>query len=207
MNHLQEVAELRNTYFALRHGNSLANREELIVSHPDDGVGSYGLSDTGRAQVASAVAAAKQQYGLDHTTIIVTSDFARARETAEIAAKLLGVPTISATPQLRERFFGAWDKQHISNYAKVWSDDVAYPDHNHNAVESTAEVVARATELIKDLEETYTGRNILLVSHGDTLQIMQTAFERVAASQHRMLAHLQTGEIRKLQLKASDQGQ
>ncbi|MDP9313800.1 MAG: histidine phosphatase family protein [Chloroflexota bacterium] len=204
MNYLQEVAELRNTYFALRHGNSLANRAELIVSHPDDGVPLYGLSDTGKAQVASAVAAAKQQFGLDHTTIIVTSDFARARETAEIAATLLGVPAINTTPRLRERFFGAWDKQHTSNYEKVWSDDVAEPDHKHNAVESTSEVVARATALIKELEDTYAGRNILLVSHGDTLQILQTAFERVAASQHRMLSHLQTGEIRKLRLKASN---
>lgn len=207
MNHLQEVIELNNTYYVLRHGKSRANQAELIVSHPDDGVPSYGLADEGREQVIQAVEGAKQKDGLDHSTLIVSSDFARARETAEIAASLLGVQTVITTPHLRERFFGAWDKQHTSNYANVWSDDVTNPDHKHDDVESTSEVVARATALIRDLEETHTGRNILLVSHGDTLQILQTAFERVASSQHRELSHLQTGEIRKLHLKGNLAGQ
>lgn len=204
MNYLEDITELRNTYYVLRHGRSLANREELIISHPDDGVPAYGLSDEGRLHVARAVEAAQQQYRLDHTTLIVSSDFARARETAEIAATLLHVDSVIATPHLRERFFGAWDRQHTSNYSRVWSDDLVNPDHKHNDVESTSEVVARATALIRDLEDAYSGRNILLVSHGDTLQILQTAFERVASSHHRLLSHLETGEIRKLQLKAQD---
>lgn len=201
MNYLADVTELNNTYYVLRHGRSLANHEELIVSHPDDGVPAYGLADEGKVQVAQAVETAKQEYGLDHTTLVVSSDFARARETAEIAARLLGVPAITTTPQLRERFFGAWDRQHTRHYANVWQDDLTDPDHKHHDVESTTEVLARATELINTLESTYVGRNILLVSHGDTLQILQTAFERVAPSQHRQLLHLQTGEIRRLQLK------
>jgi probable phosphoglycerate mutase len=205
MNHLQEVTQLSNTYYALRHGRSLANREELIISHPDDGVPHYGLSNEGREQVARAVEEAREKHALDHSTLIVSSDFARARETAEIAARLLGVPEIITTPQLRERFFGAWDKQHHSNYHHVWSDDFTNPDHKNYGVESTSEVLSRTTALIRDLEDTYSGRNVLLISHGDALQILQTAFERVASSHHRLLAHLETGEIRKLRLKARDE--
>ena len=204
MNHLQEVTHLGNTYYALRHGRSLANRADLIISNPADGVAQYGLTDEGRAQVASAVEDAKQHYGLDHSTLIVASDFARAQETAQIAARLLGVREIVTTPQLRERFFGAWDKQSTSNYQNVWRDDFTNPDHKHNGVESTSEVISRTTALIRSLEETYSGRNILLISHGDVLQILQTAFQRVPSSHHRLLSHLDTGEIRKLKLKASD---
>lgn len=207
MNHLQDVTELRNTYYAVRHGRSLANLEERIVSHPDEGVAAYGLCAEGREQIARAVEEARRIYGLDRSTLIVSSDFARTRETAEIAASMLGVPTMITTPQLRERFFGGWDKHHTSNYHHVWSGDLANPDHKENDVESTSEVVARATALIRELEETYSGRHILLVSHGDTLQILQTAFERVASSQHRLVAHLETGAIRKLQLKGRDRAE
>ncbi len=205
MNHLNEVMALNNTYYVLRHGRSLANLAELIISNPEDGVPRYGLADEGREQVARAVAEARDAYGLDQSTLIVSSDFARARETAEIAAGLLEADEVSFTPHLRERFFGAWDKQHTSNYAKVWSDDLGNPEHRHNGVESTSAVLARTTQLIRDLEATYAGRKILLISHGDALQILQTAFERIPPSHHRLLPHLETGTIRRLHIKSRDE--
>src|SRR5512144_204952 len=100
---------LRNSYYALRHGRSVANDEELIVSHPDQGVPEYGLSEEGRRQVAESVAEAMRRGLLDENTLVVTSDFARARQSAGIAAELLGARTIIVTPRLRERFFGKWE--------------------------------------------------------------------------------------------------
>jgi broad specificity phosphatase PhoE len=200
MNHLLSLSSLRNRYFILRHGRSLANDQDLIVSHPDDGVPHFGLTEEGRRQVASGVADAIRKHRLDETTIIVTSDFARTRETAEIAGSLLGTPEIILTPKLRERFFGSWDKQHNSHYQNVWDDDAVDGHHKHHNVESTHEVLTRTTSLIVELEQRYSDRNILLVSHGDALQILQTAFERVDSSQHRRLPHLETGEIRRLEL-------
>lgn len=201
MHDFHDIAELHNSYYALRHGRSLANEAEQIVSHPDDGVPSYGLTDEGRQQVARGLNAARAIYGLDTSTVIVSSDFARARETAEIVANLLGVSEIIITAQLRERFFGGWDKQHNRHYHDVWRDDLADPEHKRHGVEGTREVAVRAMSLIRELEARYVGRKIVLVSHGDTLQILQTAFERVASSQHRSVAHLETGQLRQLQLK------
>lgn len=203
MNHLQELHHLVNTYYVLRHGKSLANDEELIVSHPDDGVPCYGLSEEGWRQVAEAVENAINNHILDQTALIVSSDFARARETAESAARLLGTQDIILTSRLRERYFGTWDKQHNRNYQRVWDADAADGTHKQDNVESTQEVVSRTTLLIMDLERDYSGRTILLVSHGDALQILQTAFERVDSSRHRQLLHLETGQIRKLELRAT----
>ena len=186
----------------MRHGKSLANDEEIIVSHPVQAVPGYGLSEDGRRQVATAVTEAMRQGTLDHTTLIVTSDYARARESAEIAAHLLGTQNTLLMPKLRERNFGTWDGQHHGNYERVWADDALDSAHKNNGVESTQEVLDRATSLIGDLERDYSGRTILLVSHGDVLQILQTAFEQVDPGSHRLLPHLQTGEIRKLELKA-----
>jgi glucosyl-3-phosphoglycerate phosphatase len=201
MNYLEHLQHLNNTYYVLRHGKSMANDKELIVSHPADGVPQYGLTEEGRRQVASAISEAIGDNVLDSRTLIVTSDFARARESAEIARDLLGTEDIVLTPKLRERYFGTWEKQHHSNYNRVWAHDALDGAHKHNDVESTQEVLARTTSLVADLEKEYSGRNILMVSHGDVLQILQTAFERVAPGSHRLLPPLQTGQIRKLELK------
>ena len=42
---------------------------------------------------------------------------------------------------------------------------------------------------------------VLLVSHGDALQILQTAFSKQCASRHRYQQHLETAEIRQLILE------
>jgi probable phosphoglycerate mutase len=186
----------------MRHGRSLANDEEVIVSSPEQAVPGYGLSEDGRRQVAAAMTLAAQPGVLDHTALVVSSDFARARESAEVAAGVLGTRDIILTARLRERNFGTWERQHYSNYERVWADDALDSAHKHNGVESTQEVLDRATSLIADLERDSSGRTILLVSHGDVLQILQTAFERVDPGAHRLLPHLETGEIRKLELRA-----
>ena len=43
---------------------------------------------------------------LDANTLIYSSDFARARQTAELARELLGAPDVQLTHNLRERSFG-----------------------------------------------------------------------------------------------------
>ena len=60
----------------------------------------------------------------------------------------------------------------------------------------------RVDRLVADLERRYAGRDILLVSHGDTLQILQAGFLRMNPSPHRRLPELRTAEIRQLRLDA-----
>ena len=50
---------------------------------------------------------------------------------------------------------------------------------------------------LKLLEE-YKGKKILLVSHGDVLQILHTYFSGKPANHHRLIPHLETAEIREL---------
>jgi probable phosphoglycerate mutase len=60
--------------------------------------------------------------------------------------------------------------------------------------------MARVTSVVVDCENRYSGQVILLISHGDALQILQTAFAGQDASTHRQLEHLQTAEIRQLRM-------
>ena len=68
-------------------------------------------------------------------------------------------------------------------------------------MESANSVLGRATSLIVELEKKYKGKNILLISRGDVLQILQTGFLKISSSLYRNLPHLKIGEIRELKLK------
>ena len=48
-------------------------------------------------------------------------------------------------------------------------------------------------------ENVFDGRRILLVSHGDPLQILLTFFNDLPAGQHRDIPHLDVAEIRNTQ--------
>jgi broad specificity phosphatase PhoE len=103
---------------------------------------------------------------------------------------------------LRERYFGRWDKTSNRNYEKVWADDKVDPNHTNYGVESAAHVQERTTALILLLEGDYSGKKILLASHGDALQILQTGFLGISPSLHRDIPHLNVAEIRELTRKS-----
>lgn len=181
----------------MRHGESKANLKEVIISHPESGKHiDYALSKHGRVQVKESAATSH----LSDKTVIISSDFSRAIETAEIVQKVLGTSELRTTELLRERYFGNWEKTHNSNYPIVWKHDESDADHTTDNVESPNSVQERATRLIIDLENNYTDRDILLVSHGDILQILQTGFQKISPTAHRSLIHLQTAEVRQVHL-------
>jgi broad specificity phosphatase PhoE len=207
VNHLNGTERLANRYSVMRHGQSKANVAGVIVSSIErDRGGDFGLSEFGREQ---SLAAARGS-GLPADTVICSSDFCRARQTAQIVRDYLGAPEVIVAAALRERYFGDWDGSGTANYARVWTADETSPgtgrpgtgDGDHG-VEPAAGVLDRATAFVADLERRFSGRDILLVSHGDTLQILQAGFLGTAPSAHRSVPHLETAEIRPLRLGAS----
>jgi glucosyl-3-phosphoglycerate phosphatase len=177
----------------MRHAQSTANVAGIIVSSIDsDRLGDYGLTELGRQQARDAAANA----GLPADTIICSSDFARAMQTAQIVRDYLGTPPISQAPALRERYFGTWEGTPTSNYDRVWTADEAH--RTDDDVEPVAAVLDRVTAFIAELERQHTGRDILLVSHGDTLQILLAGLRRLDPAAHRSLPHLAPAEIREV---------
>ena len=202
MNKLLELTTLKNTYFAMRHGESMANVEGIIISTPENGIPKYGLSDKGRGQVDSSVSDALSNGKLDDTTFIVSSDFKRAHESAEIARKLLASEApLKLDARLRERDFGDFELKSNIHYQTVWDNDGVDSSHTIDNAESADAVMERATELVADIEDSHKGKTFLLVAHGDTIQILQAAFKKLSASKQREMRHLETAEIRFLVLE------
>jgi len=183
--------KLNNTYYLMRHGRSLANEQGLIVSTIENGGTAYGLTDEGREQVRHTLLV---QTLLDSRTIIVSSDFLRTRETAALAAELLHAPAPLTSELLRERNFGRFELKSDRFYDEVWKDDKN--GTGTSGAESPSEVQARFRQFMEGMEEKYRGEQILVVSHGDILQIALTWGAGIPPEQHRSLDHMHTAEIR-----------
>jgi len=191
--------QLKNNYFAMRHGQSMANVDGLVVSHPDIGVSRYGLSPLGRQQVLTSAQEFLRSCGDTSKIRIISSDFLRARQTAEIlAATLRCASPVEMSASLRERFFGQLDGQSDAVYRQVWTSDAVDARHEENGVESVVSVCGRINSLVKDLEDCYSDAQLVLVAHGDVLQIAQTLFNGLPGAKHRQLPHFDVAEIRQL---------
>lgn len=188
---------LTNRYFVLRHGESRANLAKRIISNPQTGAKHYGLTPRGREQIALSVVRFSDR--LDEATVLLSSDFLRAAESARIAAELLGCESPIFEPRLRERYFGQFDLQSDDHYPTVWVADCEDPSHQQNGVESAWQVTRRAVDLIIDLERRYQRQSLLLVSHGDVLQLLISAALGHAPNAHRQIPPLATGELRALE--------
>ena len=190
---------LRNEYYALRHGWSKANEAGIIVSRIDSGARlEYGLHATGREQARAAGDAFKAIVQTRPVTILA-SDFSRTFETAKEVAAAVNAD-VEAEPALRERDFGDFELGPNTAYDQVWARDAVDATHTDNQVEAAVAVLARAAGAVQRVEGAREGHAVLLVSHGDCLQILQTAFAGVDVSAHRSLPHLETCELRRLEL-------
>jgi broad specificity phosphatase PhoE len=199
VNHLGKLDRLANSYRVMRHGQSKANLHGVIVSRIEtDASGDYGLTKLGREQVRAAALSCPPSATLPAGALIFSSDFARAAQTADIMRAHLAAPDVVIAAALRERCFGDWEGTPTANYRRVWAADEA--GHADDGVEPPFAVLDRVTAFIVDLEGQHAGRGILLVSHGDTLQILQAGFARMDPARHRRLPHLETAEIRHLHL-------
>lgn len=182
-------------YFVLRHGRSIANEQGLIVSSPRDGVDHFGLTEAGIDEVRATAKQNRPQ--LEPVARIYSSDFLRARETAEIVAESLKVD-IEIASALRERSFGDWDGKSNENYQTVWEADAVDASHQKWSVESVSHVADRTMDLVTDIDRSMDKGAFLLVSHGDPLQILLTAAAGNDLRTHRSLRSLETAELRPL---------
>lgn len=165
---------VRNTYYVMRHGQSTANVQGIVLSWPEHGVRpGYGLTAHGRQQVEQAA----QVSGLPASTLVYSSDFARAYQTAMITQHTIGAEAVTVASELRERYFGELEFAEAKTaYQDVWRADTSGQAYGHG-VEPLSQVAARVMRLVQSIEQHYTGKTVLLVSHGDTLQALQVAWQ------------------------------
>jgi broad specificity phosphatase PhoE len=190
-----DATSLKNKYYAFRHGESRANVEGIIVSDPAIGTAKYGLSDEGRRQVEESAA---RLSAVVSDAVIVASDFRRTVETAEIVRMISEAVSVRLDPRMRERQFGQWEGACYTHYSDAWKMDAVDPDQEIDGVESATAVRRRMVDTVLSLEADFSDRDIVLVSHGDPLRLLQTAFEGLDTALNRTLPYFETAGWRLL---------
>lgn len=186
-----------SSFVLLRHGQSEANVRHLIASSPAAAAEAFGLTEHGRAQVRASLSSARASGILSSGCVVVSSPLLRARESAAIAADVLGA-SITIDSRLSERGFGEFELQSDEHYERVWAEDRADPAHVKWGVESTLALLGRVAPLIRELEEAESGRTFILCTHGDVASILLCAASGLALARHRDVGAMANGEIRPL---------
>lgn len=163
--------KLKNTYYLLRHGQTNCH-----VTIPDFiypkwlAVGSeIRLTNRGKSQIKESVKKLKNKK-IDY---IYSSDFFRTRQSSKIASNLLKLKVVF-DKRLRDINLGTYHgKKKEEFYRDFPLNDVKkrFSKKPKNG-ESWIELKKRVKNFLKDTEKKYESKNILIISHGDTLWIM-----------------------------------
>lgn len=170
---LGEGKKANNTYTIVRHGGAESNKHRFLDSEGDP---NNDLTETGRHQ-AHKTGEALKDHGYD---VIIASPLLRAKHTAEIIAKIIGVPTVTTDIRLREINLGVYSNKgegSFDTFVSEQGDRVKDIDARIPGGETHREVLERTNALWAELERTYTGKKILLVTHAAPAWMLATSLE------------------------------
>ncbi len=160
-----------NTYFVMRHGESLANVEDVMSTTAKTAM-KHPLTEVGRAQAKAGAQTLVTAGGVD---IIITSPLLRTKETAEIVADELGLARSAIITD--ERFFeksaGIFDGKPIAEYSMFFSGTSDRFSLAPEGGETGEQVRHRVGAALYDLEKQYTNTRILIVSHKNPVRSLR----------------------------------
>lgn len=149
----------------IRHGQSTWNGARLVQGQNDTAV----LTELGRQQALES-ARKLRSLGID---AIISSDLARAQETAKIIAQELGLE-VETTTDLRERSFGSAEGQPFdqltSSMSGIEDGLVVDPTAHPPLGESLNDLHARMGAFIDETVRLRSGQSLLIVTHGGTIR-------------------------------------
>jgi broad specificity phosphatase PhoE len=176
----------------VRHGESVGNvadaraqetgsgRLELDVRDPD-----VPLSDTGRSQAEALGRYLAALPPNDRPTAVLSSPFARARTTAELAVGGLDV-RVRTDERLRERDFGAFDGMTRAGIREHFPDEARRRGllgkfyYRPPGGESWADVALRIRSLLATESLRHDGERILVVAHQAVIMVFRYVLEELS---------------------------
>ncbi|NQV88499.1 MAG: class I tRNA ligase family protein [Parcubacteria group bacterium] len=186
-----------NHYFVMRHGEAEQNLIDKVSCHVND---LYRLTERGREQVVSSVEMLKDK----NIDIIISSDFVRTKETAEIVREKLGLSkeSVATDERLREFNIGSFQGKTWSEYFKKYSFSDRF-EKKPDGGETLAELKNRGTEFLFETDSKVSGKNILIVGHDTELAFLVAGSKglsekEIINSGEKNIGYFTKGEIREL---------
>ena len=184
-----------NTYRIMRHGESEMNVKSLASTHAETEKNNH-LTEKGDTDVR-ATATQLRDKKID---LIIVSPFTRTVETARRVAETLGLPNdaIVVEPRFAEINIGSFDGRPITEYQNFFSSHVERFSKEVPEGETLTQVRRRVGEALYELEATYSGKNILIIAHGDSLWMLELAASGKSADKLDDFTELGLGEVKEL---------
>ena len=167
---LQYAKKSGNRYFGFRHGEANSNLEGRISAYETE---KDGLTEKGKTQVLK---------GLERLPvkpdIIISSPLRRTRETTEILKEAfeLDDDEIIFDERIGEYLPGeVWEGKSWEDFHRERKQNaqLMFRERPFEGAESIADVYQRMMRVLFELEEKFQGKNILIVSHGMPLHMLQ----------------------------------
>jgi isoleucyl-tRNA synthetase len=197
---LKELAshfKANNNYYLMRHCGALSNQKNFLSSYPETT-----FNPLTRKGVLDAKQKAKSLKG--KIDLIYASPILRAKQTAMIIADEIKVP-LFIDERLREIDMGILQNKPYEEFDKYIVDKVTGKRDLNKKIEngeSLNEVKQRAINFILELERIHRGKNILIVSHGGVLWMLEGEMKALSSEQIRNfeVKNYELGEIKRVDL-------
>ena len=149
-----------NTYTLLRHGEAESNVKGVLNSEVPN---KYHLTSKGREQVAMR-AREMAKKGVD---VIIASDFLRTKETARIVAEACGLDAKDIVYDVRLREYSVGKDLEGQQWKDI--ESLVKAKGLQPGMETPAELKKRVLAAMYDIDRKYSGKRILIISHGAPL--------------------------------------
>lgn len=159
---LRERAISGNTYIFVRHGEAENNAKAIVNSDPKI---IYHLTEAGKSQAKKTASRLKKE----KTDMIFSSPVARAKETAEIIGEALDLE-VQFDQHLREHATGEFEGKPEIEFRTAFKTLEKRYSESISGSEPFKDVEERVSQFIDYLNRTYTGKTIVIVTHGNPIR-------------------------------------
>lgn len=160
--------------YSTRHGQTDYNKQEIILGTTD-----IPLNETGLAQARQL---AEDVEKLGDVDIIIASPMKRAYTTAKTVADKCGLEVI-IDDRLREWDYGEYEGR--PRFTEGFAENKReFGVRMGESGESLMQLTHRIYSVIDDIKEKYSGRNVLVVSHGGVCRVIETYFHNMTTDEY-----------------------
>jgi len=156
------MIELENHYFMLRHGETSWGYSDIC--YPFDNKTSVVLTEQGISQIKLVAESLKKE----NIDLIFCSDYLRTKQAAEIAAKVLNLEVI-VDARLGDTNIGNYYGKPKAEFYNEFPNPIQRFELGPKGGESWNDVKKRLSVFLKEVEEKYQDKKILIIGHGDSL--------------------------------------
>ncbi|MEK9175800.1 MAG: class I tRNA ligase family protein [Patescibacteria group bacterium] len=157
---IQVNIKVKNRWFLVRHGETQQNKEKRSVQD------NVPLNEEGKKQAEVAALRLKNQ----DISVVVSSDFVRCRETAEIISRITGAPIVY-DKALRERSHGDYEGMRDKEIQEKYGNVFVYDQRIGNA-ESYKQLEKRVWEAFQSHQNSHVNKNVVIVSHAGAMRML-----------------------------------